>query len=88
MHVRTRWGLATGLVALAISSNVLLMLPAFSRADVQVPGSPPQNLDWQPFLVPEFGTRVDYPAGIFSCRTATRKPELDNASTAPTGAQC
>jgi hypothetical protein len=42
------------------------MLPAFSRADVQVPGSPPQNLDWQPFLVPEFGTRVDHPAGIFS----------------------
>jgi hypothetical protein len=66
MRMRTRWGLATALVALAIFSNALLMLPVFSRADVQVPGRLPQNLDWQPFLVPEFGTRVDYPAGIFS----------------------
>ena len=66
MHMRTRWGLATALVALAITSNVLLMLPVFSSAQVQAPGRLPQNLDWQPFTVPEFGTRVDYPAGIFS----------------------
>ena len=66
MHVRTRWGLATALVALTVLSNVLFMLPVFSSAAVQVPGWSPQNLDWQPFLVPEFGTKVDYPAGIFS----------------------
>ena len=66
MHLRTRWGLATILVVLAVSSNVLLMLPVFSRADGQVPISLPQDLDWRPFMVPKFGTRVDYPAGIFS----------------------
>jgi hypothetical protein len=85
MRMRTRWGLATALVALAIFSNALLMLPVFSRADVQVPGRLPQNLDWQPFLVPEFGTRVDYPAGIFSMSDG--KAET-GPSTAPTAAQC
>jgi hypothetical protein len=66
MHVRTRWGLANALVASSILSNVLLVLPVFSSTDVQIRGWPAQNLDWQPFTVPQFGTRVDYPAGIFS----------------------
>src|SRR5438132_453047 len=26
----------------------------------------PSNTDWQEYVVPDFGTRVEYPAGIFS----------------------
>jgi hypothetical protein len=26
----------------------------------------PSNADWKEYLVPDFGTRVEYPAGIFS----------------------
>jgi hypothetical protein len=63
---RTKCGLATALVTLAVLSNVLLMLPVFSSADARVRGWPPQDLDWQTFLIPEFGTTVDYPTGIFS----------------------
>jgi hypothetical protein len=31
------------------------------------------SLDWQTFEVPEFGTRVDYPAGIFAAAGETKK---------------
>jgi hypothetical protein len=35
---------------------------------VATPGgfAAPSNPDWREFVVPEFGTRVEYPAGIFS----------------------
>jgi hypothetical protein len=40
-------------------------LSAVSGAEAQIRSRPPA-LDWQTFVVPEFGTTVDYPAGIFS----------------------
>jgi hypothetical protein len=40
-----------------------------------VPGFPsPSDPDWKQFVVPDFGTRVEYPAGIFS--VSEGKPEI------------
>jgi hypothetical protein len=66
MKVRIKFGLTSALVALAVLSNLLLMLSLLPSADAQVRGGMPERLDWQTFQVPEFGTTVDYPAGIFS----------------------
>lgn len=66
MHTFAKYGLATALVASALASNLLLTLSALSSTDAQVRNRQPESLDWQTFLVPEFGTTVDYPAGIFS----------------------
>jgi hypothetical protein len=66
MRSSAKFSLATVVVVSALVSNVLLTLSALSSAGAQVRNRPPQNLDWQTFLVPEFGTTVDYPAGIFS----------------------
>jgi hypothetical protein len=48
------------LVALAANSGG----PSGAQAQPARRGPPP--LDWQAFIVPEFGTRVEYPAGIFT----------------------
>jgi len=66
MHALAKFGLATVLVTLAVLSNVLVTLSALSGAHAQIQGRQPEALDWQTFLVPEFGTTVEYPAGIFS----------------------
>jgi hypothetical protein len=66
MHALAKLGLATVLVTLAILSNVLVTLSALSGANAQIQEPQPEALDWQTFLVPEFGTTVEYPAGIFS----------------------
>jgi hypothetical protein len=66
MHALAKFGLATVLVTLAILSNVLVTLSALSGANAQIQEPQPEALDWQTFLVPEFGTTVEYPAGIFS----------------------
>jgi hypothetical protein len=66
MHALAKFGLATVLVTLAVLSNVLVTLSALSDAHAQIQGRQPEALYWQTFLVPEFGTTVEYPAGIFS----------------------
>jgi hypothetical protein len=68
MHPFAKFGLATVLVTLAVLSNVLVTLSALSGANAQIQGHWLDALDWQTFLVPEFGTTVEYPAGIFSVR--------------------
>jgi hypothetical protein len=65
MHALAKCGLATVLVTLAVLSNVLVTLSVLSGANAQTRGRQPAP-DWQTFLVPEFGTTVEYPAGIFS----------------------
>ena len=60
MHALAKFGLATVIVTLAVLSNVLATVSALSGANAQIQGP----LDWQTFLVPEFGTTVEYPAGI------------------------
>jgi hypothetical protein len=53
MHTVVKYLLAG---TLAVCSNA-------SGADAQIRGS---ALDWQTFVVPEFGTTVEYPASIFA----------------------
>jgi hypothetical protein len=64
MHALTKCGSATALVTAAVASNLILTLSVLSSADAQA--RRPDGLDWQTFLVPGFGTTVEYPAGIFS----------------------
>jgi hypothetical protein len=66
MHPLAKFGLTTVLVTLALLSNVVVTLSALSGANAQIEGRQPDALDWQTFLVPEFETMVEYPAGIFS----------------------
>ena len=75
MKVRIKFGLTSVLVTLAVLSNLLLMLSLLPSADAQVRGRLPERLDWQTYQVPEFGTTVDYPAGIFS--SADGKAEME-----------
>jgi hypothetical protein len=46
--------------------TVLAACAALSGAQAQVGPRGSRALDWQAFIVPEFGTRVEYPAGIFT----------------------
>ena len=41
---------------------ILLSMSSNGRAQVREPMS---ALDWRTFVVPAFGTRIDYPAGVF-----------------------
>ena len=66
MRARPKTVLATVLVTFAVLSNLLLVQSLLASAGAQVSGRLPESFDWQTFLVPEFGTTVDYPAGIFS----------------------
>ena len=52
--------------ATSILGTVLVTLFFFSGADAQTRVRQGDALGWQTFLVPEFGTTVEYPAGIFS----------------------
>lgn len=47
-------------------AGTLAALSAVSGAEAQIRRQP--ALDWQTFVVPEFGTTVEYPASIFSVR--------------------
>ena len=49
------WGMGTVLVAASVLSG----------ADARVPPRQSDALDWQTFTIPSFGTKVEYPAGIF-----------------------
>jgi hypothetical protein len=49
---------ATLLIRIAIGCALLMATPA----GFAIPSDP----DWKEFVVPDFGTRVEYPAGIFS----------------------
>ena len=64
MHALAKCGLATALVAAAVASNLILALSVLPSADAQA--RLPEALDWRTFLIPGFGTTVEYPAGIFS----------------------
>jgi len=66
MRTRAKTVLATVLVTFAVLSNLLVVLSLLPSADAQVRGWVPESFNWQTFLVPEFGTTVEYPAGIFS----------------------
>jgi len=66
MHALAKFGLLTVLVTLAVLPNVLVTLSALPGANAQIQGPQPEAHDWQTFLIPEFGTTVEYPAGIFS----------------------
>ena len=52
-------------VARYLLASTLAALSAVSGAEAQIRGRQPA-LDWQTFVVPEFGTTVEYPASIFS----------------------
>jgi hypothetical protein len=65
MRVRAKTVLATVLVTFAVLSNLLLVQSLLASAGAEVRG-PPESFDWETFLVPQFGTTVDYPAGVFS----------------------
>ena len=52
--------------AKSILWTVLLTLSLLAGADAQLRIRQGDALDWQTFLVPEFGTTVEYPASIFS----------------------
>jgi hypothetical protein len=64
MQALARCGFTT---ALTLISNLVVVL-SMPGADAQVRGPGGQELGWQTFQVEDFGTRVDYPAGIFSER--------------------
>src|SRR3979490_2881582 len=49
------WGMGTVLVAASVLSG----------ADARVPPRQSDALDWKTFTLPSFGTKVEYPAGIF-----------------------
>jgi hypothetical protein len=68
MHALAKFGLATVIVTLAVLSNVLVTVSALSRANAQIQGA----LDWQTFLIPDFGTTVEYPAGLRIGKFASR----------------
>ncbi len=44
---------------------VLVQLCMFSGAQAQIRDRAQAPLDWRTFVVPQYGTRVDYPAGVF-----------------------
>ena len=64
MRTLARLGTTVPITGALIFSFVVLSM--LSGADAQVPGRTGQGLDWQNFQVEDFGTKVDYPAGIFS----------------------
>ena len=88
MHALAKFGLLTMLVTLAVLPNVLVTLSALPGANAQVQGPQPEALDWQTFLIPEFGTTVDILPASSRSRTAGRRRELDSTSTVTTGALC
>ena len=55
-----------GARATSILGAMLAIGSLLSGADAQTRARHQDALDWQMFLVPEFGTTVEYPAGIFS----------------------
>jgi hypothetical protein len=66
MNPLVKFCVASVLVISALVSNLVLLLSILPSADAQVRGRAGQGLGWQRFEVQEFGTTVDYPAGIFS----------------------
>ncbi len=74
-------------VARYLLASTLAALSAVSGAEAQIRGRQPA-LDWQTFLVPEFGTTVEYPASIFPVPDGKAEKGLGQRFTAPTGAPC
>ena len=66
--------------------GTLATLSVVSGAEAQMHARQPA-LDWQTFLVPEFGTRVDYPASIFSVPDGKAEKGFGQGSR-PAGISC
>jgi len=54
------------LLASAVLFLQLAGCAAFAQAAQRTLARDALSLDWRTYLIPEYGTRVDYPAGIFS----------------------
>jgi hypothetical protein len=61
---RCNWKAA--LIASALIAELVFVVSFMPGAGAQVRGATGQGLGWHTFQVKEFGTRVDYPATIFS----------------------
>src|ERR1700720_2187708 len=55
--MRVPFGRATAIVVVAFS--------LLAGADARAAARPSPVLDWQTFMIPDFGTQVEYPAGLF-----------------------
>ena len=66
MRAVARCGCMTGLVTAALICDLVIVLSFLPGANAQVRGGAEHGLGWQTFQVKDFGTTVDYPAGIFS----------------------
>jgi len=55
--MRVRFGRATAIVLVALS--------LLAGADAWAAARQSPALDWQTFMIPDFGTQVEYPAGLF-----------------------
>jgi hypothetical protein len=55
--MRVSFGRATAIVIVALSLS--------AAADALAAARPSPVLDWQTFMIPDFGTRLEYPAGLF-----------------------
>jgi hypothetical protein len=55
--MRVSFGPATAIVIVALSLS--------AAADARAAARPSPVLDWQTFMIPDFGTRLEYPAGLF-----------------------
>jgi hypothetical protein len=53
-------------LAKCVMGTVLLACSMLSSAEARVSGRHSEAFDWQTFTVPDFGTQVEYPAGIFA----------------------
>jgi hypothetical protein len=51
---------------ISIAGTAFVALSVFVRADAALSARQVPDFDWQTFTVPDFGTRVEYPAGIFA----------------------
>jgi hypothetical protein len=54
------------------SAALLFQVGMVCAASAQV-GQAPSSLEWRTFVIPEYGTRIDYPAGIFAPAGAPEK---------------
>jgi hypothetical protein len=51
--------------ATCVMATMLVASSMLSSAGARVSGSPVEGFSWETFTVPDFGTQVEYPAGIF-----------------------
>jgi hypothetical protein len=84
MRALAKLGGTTVPITAALIFN-FVVLSMLSGADAQVPGRTGQGLDWQNLQVEDFGTKVDYPAGIFSEPAGTSEKGTGQRFNSPDG---